>query len=46
MNIILKEITGDKSFTSKKVLIKPFPVIHKEYLSDNKNYKTGAISWI
>ncbi|MCK7524541.1 MAG: MBL fold metallo-hydrolase [Ignavibacteriales bacterium] len=34
--IILKEITGDKSFTSKKVLIKPFPVIHKEYLSDGK----------
>lgn len=34
--IILKEITGDKSFTSKKVLIKPFSVIHKEYLSDNK----------
>ena len=35
-DIILKEIEGDKSFTSKKVLIKPFPVIHKEYLSDNK----------
>ena len=34
--IILKEITGDKSFTSKKVLVKPFPVIHKEYLSDGK----------
>lgn len=35
-DIILKEIDGDRSFTSKKVLIKPFPVIHKEYLSDNK----------
>jgi ribonuclease Z len=35
-DIILKEITGDKSFTSKKVSIKPFSVIHKEYLSDNK----------
>lgn len=34
--IILKEIAGDKSFTSKKVSIKPFPVIHKEYLSDKK----------
>ncbi|MBK7630188.1 MAG: ribonuclease Z [Ignavibacteriales bacterium] len=34
--ITLKEITGDKSFTSKKVSIKPFPVIHKEYLSDKK----------
>jgi ribonuclease Z len=34
--IFLKEITGDKSFTSKKVSIKPFSVIHKEYLSDNK----------
>ena len=29
--IILKEISGDKSFTSKKVTIKPFPVIHKEF---------------
>lgn len=35
-DIILKEITGDKSFTSKKVSIKPFSVMHKEYLSDNK----------
>lgn len=34
--IILKEIDGDKSFSSKKVFIKPFPVIHKEYLSDHK----------
>ena len=34
--IVLKEITGDKSFSSKNVLIKPFPVIHKEYLSDKK----------
>jgi ribonuclease BN (tRNA processing enzyme) len=34
--ITLREITGDISFTSKKVSIKPFPVIHKEYLSDKK----------
>jgi len=34
--IILREISGDKSFTRKKVLVKPFPVIHKEYLSDKK----------
>ncbi len=32
--IILKEIKSDKSFTSKKVFVKPFPVAHKEYLSD------------
>jgi ribonuclease Z len=35
-DIILKEIDGDRAFKSKKVLIRPFPVIHKEYLSDNK----------
>lgn len=35
--IILKEIENDKPFVSKKVLIKPFPVIHKEYLSDKRN---------
>lgn len=35
-NILLKEISAEKPFTSKKVLIKPFPVIHKEYLSDGK----------
>ena len=34
--ILLKEISGDKSFTSKKVTIKPFPVIHKEFISDHK----------
>lgn len=34
--INLKEIQNDKSFKSNKVLIKPFHVIHKEYLSDNK----------
>ena len=35
--INLKEIQSDKSFKSNNVLIKPFPVIHKEYLSDNKS---------
>lgn len=34
--ISLKEISGDKSFTSKKVTIKPFSVVHKEFISDNK----------
>lgn len=34
--IYLKEIDGTKAFTSKKVLIQPFPVIHKEYISDHK----------
>jgi len=32
--IILKEINKPKSFKSKNVTIKPFPVIHKEYLHD------------
>lgn len=35
--ILLKEIESEKSFSSKKVLIKPFPVIHKEFLSDGKS---------
>lgn len=34
--ITLKEISGEKSFTTKKVNIRPFQVIHKEYLTDNK----------
>ncbi len=34
--ITLKEIDGVKSFSSKKVFVKTFPVIHKEYLSDHK----------
>ena len=32
--ITLKEIKNDRSFKSKNVTIKPFPVIHKEILSD------------
>jgi ribonuclease BN (tRNA processing enzyme) len=32
--IYLKEISSQKSFASKKVSIKPFPVIHKEFLHD------------
>jgi ribonuclease BN (tRNA processing enzyme) len=35
--IHLKEIDAGKPFSSKKVLIKPFHVIHKEYLSDHKS---------
>ncbi len=34
-NVVLKEILGDKSFVSKKVTIKPFPVVHKEFLGDH-----------
>ena len=34
--IMLKEINGNRSFTSKKVSIKPFPVIHREYIQDKK----------
>jgi ribonuclease BN (tRNA processing enzyme) len=32
--ITLKEIKNDRGFKSKNVAIKPFPVIHKEFLSD------------
>ena len=32
--IHLKEISDDRTFRSKNVFIKPFPVIHKEYLPD------------
>lgn len=32
--IILKKLDNKKAFTRKSVLIKPFPVIHKEYLHD------------
>ncbi len=32
--IKLIKIKGNKSFRSKKISIKPFPVIHKEFLSD------------
>ena len=32
--IHLKKIRNDKSFKSKKVSIRPFPVVHKEFLSD------------
>lgn len=35
-DITLKEISDERSFKSKKVLIKPFPVIHKEYIGDTK----------
>lgn len=34
--IKLKEISGSKSFTTNKVKVTPFPVIHKEYLPDNR----------
>jgi ribonuclease BN (tRNA processing enzyme) len=36
-NITLNEIVDSKSFRSKKVIVKPFNVIHKEYLSDLKS---------
>ena len=35
-NISLKQTDGKKSFKTKNVVIKPFKVIHKEYLSDQK----------
>jgi ribonuclease Z len=35
-DISLKEISDEKSFKSNKVSIKPFPVIHKEYIGDSK----------
>ncbi len=33
-NIVLKEIESKNTFKSKGVKIKPFPVIHREYLQD------------
>lgn len=35
--INLKEISDVKPFQSNKVFIKPFPVIHKEYIGDSKS---------
>jgi ribonuclease BN (tRNA processing enzyme) len=35
-NITLNDISEIKSFTSNKVSIKPFPVIHKEFIGDSK----------
>jgi ribonuclease Z len=35
--IILKEIKDYKTFKTKNVTVKPFPVIHKEYLGDGIN---------
>lgn len=35
-NITLNDINEIKSFTSNKVSVKPFPVIHKEFIGDSK----------
>lgn len=35
-NISLKEISSSKVFKSKLITVKPFPVIHKEYISETK----------
>lgn len=35
-NITLNDISEIKSFTSNKVSVKPFPVIHKEFIGDSK----------
>lgn len=35
-HITLKGISSSKSFKSKTVTVKPFPVIHKEYISETK----------
>lgn len=44
--INLKEITGEKTFRSKNVTIKPFPVIHKEYIADtNKTRQVPALGY-
>jgi ribonuclease BN (tRNA processing enzyme) len=36
-DIILSEISNEKSFTRKKVTINPFNVIHKEYIGDSQS---------
>lgn len=44
--ITLKELDDKKTFTRKSVLIKPFPVIHKEYLHDGvKTRKVPAVGY-
>lgn len=34
--IILKEIKSHRDYTSSNIIVRPFPVIHKEYLHDGK----------
>ena len=44
--IILQEISHTKAFKRKSVLIKPFPVIHKEYLHDiDKTRQVPALGY-
>lgn len=43
--ITLRRIEGAKSFTSKKVTIKPFPVIHKEYLNDGSKRQVPSLGY-
>ena len=43
--IKLKQIIEEKSFTRKKVVIKPFPVIHKEQLSDGSKRQVPSLGY-
>ncbi len=43
--IKLKQIDGDRRFTRKKVSVKPFPVIHKEELSDGSKRQVPSLGF-
>jgi len=44
-NIKLRKIKTTTSFNTKKVTVKPFPVIHKEYLSDGTKRQVPSIGY-
>ncbi|MFC2103431.1 MBL fold metallo-hydrolase [Bacteroidota bacterium] len=44
-NIKLKQINSIKSFSRKKVIIQPFPVIHKEYLNDGTKRQVPSLGF-
>jgi ribonuclease Z len=43
--IKLKQIKDIKSFRSNKVIIKPFPVVHKEYLNDGTKRQVPSLGY-
>ncbi len=43
--IILKTLTTNNKFAAKNVSVKPFPVIHKEFLTDGKTRQVPALGY-
>lgn len=43
--IILKPIKDPKRFSRKNIIIKPFPVIHKEFLNDGSKREVPALGY-